>query len=240
MEKDNSREEVWTVLNELSPRCVKSNSRPVAHIQRSGSIPVAHRDSQVPGAIAIEKWPSVLLSIREKAPALIHACPRCEKSDDCMLCGEEFGNHRERNAGNQIAKVIDMQNMGLYAAAEASRTDAGQRNERGRLKSRSQLRKNLASIPGQVCAGGGEDIASVKGGADLRQAIRGIGKFDRAMHRLLVENVAEQAVIGSYKEPIPRVERYRAATAANAGIDHTDKNRPGGKIAIGAGKNPGC
>ena len=84
-----------------------------------------------------------------------------------------------------------------------------------------------------------ENVASVKRRTDLGQAVSWICQLDRSMGGLLVEYIAEQAIVGTDEEPVASVKRDCAPAAAHAGIDHTDENGVSREIAIGIGENPG-
>ena len=105
------------MLNELSGGCVESNGGSIPHAKRSGRVPIAHGNRHIVGAIAVEKGLPILGTIGEEAPAFADAHSMIGEDDPGLFRTEQLWHHVERDTGNQVAKVIDMQDMRLDRAA---------------------------------------------------------------------------------------------------------------------------
>src|SRR5579875_1471335 len=149
---------------------------------------------------------------------------------------EQFRDECERDTRDNVAEVINVNNAGLDAILMSFDTQR-QTYERVWLQVLTDVFQWHAAR--EVRTNRREDVAPMKGRANLSEMVCRIGEVHNAMYRLLGIDVAEQAVVRSDKIPITGMKRDGAPCAADTGINDADEDRTGGEIAIDSRENPG-
>src|SRR5690348_12149719 len=146
-----------------------NNLLSIAHMQRTCRVAVAYGNAHISRTIAIDEWARLLsIALRhigKEAAALRHSLIEGREAKLYGLTGEKIGNQAQRNIGDDIAKIIDMQHLSLNTLSlsrSQSRIDPHQIRQ---LKPLSELRKR--NTTSKVRSRRSKDIATVKGRAYL-------------------------------------------------------------------------
>src|SRR5579875_748809 len=149
---------------------------------------------------------------------------------------EQFRDEREWDTRDDVAEVINVNNARLDAILMSFDTQR-QTNERVWLQALTDVFQWHAAR--EVRTNRCEDVAPMKGRANLGEMVRRIGEVHNAMYWLLGVDITEQTIVRSDKIPITGMKRDGAPCAADAGINDADEDRTGGEIAIDSRENPG-
>src|SRR5579859_6796733 len=146
------------VANDLLSGYNESNSVTIGHTQRSRGTAVAHRDRNIAGTIAVDEWTTVLRAIGEEAAALVyHAAPLREGGLNLSQI-KQVGQHRQGNRGDEVAKIVNMEDARIDGRAMPNGLDAFQAGERGRVKGSAKIAHERCAFTRQVRANGRKEI----------------------------------------------------------------------------------
>src|SRR5436305_9891505 len=99
------------MLNNLLFSYNQCNGGSKASAERSGGMSIAYCQSNVTRTIAVDEWLTILGPVGKETPALIYHRVSTRKNDMYLRTAKQFRNHAERNTGDEIAKMIDVDNV---------------------------------------------------------------------------------------------------------------------------------